>query len=367
MIPSELLTIIGRRHFIAEVRTETAQQALGTVEALARGGIAVFEISVAIPGSSEILHHFASQTEIIVGAGGVTETREAEEAAKAGARFIVAPIMSPELLTACQDLLVTCILGALTPTEILAAQRAGAGMVKVFPANALGGSHYLHSLFRQFTKLNLLASGGITLENLPEYLALPVRAIALGSTLMPRALVERGDWVSIAGIARRYVEYALAWEAATAGAPPPQVAVGRPMMGDTTMMPLPHQMTAPTPPGYGPATLPPQPYPTLPPTYAAGQEAGAFDPAQSAPRVPLAANPRAPAQSGMPPAAAPLFPQQSQPGVSQPGAAQSAPPGSAQPAQAPPATSQPGAEKPPEFKPWDSKPAPGTGGDDWIR
>ncbi len=344
MIPSELLTIIGRRRFIAEVRTETAQQALGTVEALARGGIAVFEISVAIPGSSEILHHFASQTEIMVGAGGVTEPHEAEAAAQAGARFIVSPIMSPELLQACHDQMITCILGALTPTEIVAAQRAGAGMVKVFPANALGGSHYLRALYRQFTNLNLLAAGGITLETLPEYLALPVRAIALGSTLMPRALVEGGDWVSIASIARRYVEAALAWEAANTGAPMHHVAVGRPMMGDTTMMPRPLQATIPTPPSYAPPPLPPpplppppypaaQPYPptlpippqSMPPAYAASKGAGAFDPAAL---TPLPPNPLAPSQPGVPPAVT---------------------------------------EKPPEFKPWDSKPAPGTGGDDWIR
>jgi 2-dehydro-3-deoxyphosphogluconate aldolase/(4S)-4-hydroxy-2-oxoglutarate aldolase len=148
MIPTELLTIIGRRHFMTEVRTETAKQALGVVEAQARGGIAVFEISVAIPGSSEILRHFASQSDILVGAGGVVTVEQAEEAAKAGARFIVSPIMSPALLYACNELHITCILGALTPTEIILAQQAGAEMVKVFPVNALGGSQYLRSLFR---------------------------------------------------------------------------------------------------------------------------------------------------------------------------------------------------------------------------
>ncbi|MBA3826401.1 MAG: 2-dehydro-3-deoxyphosphogluconate aldolase, partial [Ktedonobacterales bacterium] len=192
MLPSELLAIIGRRRFIAEIRTESAQQALGTVDALARGGIAAFEISMAIPGAAEILHHYAASSEILVGAGGVLDARGAEEAAHAGAKFVASPIMAPDLVAACTAAHVTPILGALTPTEIIAAQRAGAELVKVFPINALGGSQYTRALFRQFAALNLLVSGGISLENLADYLALPVRAISLGSTLMPRALVERG-------------------------------------------------------------------------------------------------------------------------------------------------------------------------------
>lgn len=320
MIPSELLTIIGRRHFMTEIRTETAKQALGVVEAQARGGIAVFEISVAIPGSSEILHHFANQAEILVGAGGVVDAAQATEAAQAGARFIVAPIMSPAVLQACNDNHITCILGGLTPTEIIMAHQAGAEMVKVFPVNALGGSNYLRSLYRQFSNLHLLVAGGITLETLPEYLALPVRCISLGSSLMPRSLVERGDWVNITTLARRYVEHATAWEAATTGTPQRTVAVGRPMMGDTVMAPVPAHSTNPTPPSYPPA----QP-PMAPPTMPVAPPPVPMNPAHSDPARPISTPP-------MP--MIPLIPE-------------------------PP-------PEPPPFKPWDSKPA-GTERDDWLR
>lgn len=374
MIPAELLSLIGRRHFLAEVRTETAQQALGTVEALARGGIAVFEISNAIPGASEILRHFATQTEIIVGVGGIITPSDVEAVAQSGARFVVSPIMAPDVLAACREARIACILGALTPTEIVAAQRAGAEMVKVFPVNALGGSHYLRALYRQFTNLHLMAAGGITIENLPDYLSLPVRAIALGSTLMPRALVERGDWVSIASNARRYVEYAQAWEAASAGAPTPQVAVGRPMMGDTTFVPVPSQplaatptyptfsepqapqpmypvmpTVAPTPTYTAPAAFPPTepvaPAFSSPPGYVEGPPAmqTAFDPSRSTPSHPLA----------------PSRPGQSQPGIPP---SQPIPPAQSQPGMPPPPT-----EPPDAFKPWDSKPVTNPKGDDWLR
>src|SRR5579884_3569301 len=129
MLPAELLGIIGRRHFIAEIRTETAKQAIGAVEALARGGIVVFEISLAIPGAEEILHHYASSTDLIIGAGGVLDARQCAEAAGAGARFISSPIVAPELVPVCAEHHIVPILGAWTPTEIITAQRAGAEMV----------------------------------------------------------------------------------------------------------------------------------------------------------------------------------------------------------------------------------------------
>jgi hypothetical protein len=180
---------------------------------------------------------------------------------------------------------------------------------------------------------------------------LPVRAIALGSTLMPRALVEHGDWVSIASIARRYVEYAQAWEAASAGAPAPQVTVGRPMMGDTTFVPVP----PPLPPTPAFPALPQEP-PYAPPTYPAAPAAtyvvppGAFDPAHSAPSHPLA----------------PSRPGQSQPGQVPGQSASASQPGTSQPAH-PGTPPLPPTEPPDAFKPWDSKPVPNPKGDDWLR
>lgn len=253
MLPNELVNIIGRRRFIAEVRTGTARQALGVVEALARGGITVFEIAIAIPGASEILHHFSNQSEILVGAGGVVDPQQVVEVAAAGGRFVIAPITAPDILHACQQHNLGGILGALSPTEIIMAHRAGSELIKVFPINAVGGSQYLRSILRQFVSLNLIVSGGITLETLPEYLALPVRVIALGSTLMPRALVERGDWGTLAAMAHRYVEYAAAWDAAMPAQG--QGAASRPLIGDTTMVPA-----------SGNVSQPPMPIPQFPQT-----------------------------------------------------------------------------------------------------
>src|SRR5215469_8769310 len=228
-----------RRRLVAEVRTATAIQALGVVDALASAGIATIEISLTIPGANEILSHLATRHDILVGAGAVLDSRQASEAISNGARFISSPIFAPELMPPCREANIACMLGALTPTEIIAAQRAGAEMVKVFPAEALGGPMYVRALLRQLTHVSLQISGGFTAENMGEYLALPIRTLALGTLLVPRLLVERGNWQAITNRARAFVDFAasphanaarflammgIAPRPAPTAGPPPEVA-----------------------------------------------------------------------------------------------------------------------------------------------
>lgn len=208
MIPREVVAMMARRRLVAEVRTETAKQALGAVEALVAGGIGNIEVSLVIPGAQEILSHFATRQDVLVGAGAVLDTRQATEAISCGARFITSPIFSPELIPVCRDANVTCVLGALTPTEIIAAQRAGAELVKLFPVEALGGPYYVRALFNQLTHMSLQVSGGVTAETLGGYLELPVRTVALGAALVPRSLVEHGNWQALTNRARAFVEFA---------------------------------------------------------------------------------------------------------------------------------------------------------------
>jgi len=207
MIPGEMVALMERRRLVAEVRTSTAVQALSVVDALAAGGVTTFEVSLTIPGAHEILGHLATRTDVTVGAGAVLDPRQAREMISFGARFIASPILAPELVAACRDGNVACILGGLTPSEIIEAQRAGADMVKLFPVEALGGPIYVRALLQQLTHVSLQVSGGFTAEHMGEYLELPVRTVALGTLLVPRVLVERGNWQAITNRARAFVEF----------------------------------------------------------------------------------------------------------------------------------------------------------------
>lgn len=208
MIPREMISLIARRRLVAEVRTDTATQALSVVDALAAGGVTVFEVALSIPGASEILTHYATRQDIIVGAGAVLEARQAFDAISSGARFIASPICEPEIARVCLERNAACVLGALTPTEIITAQRAGAEMVKLFPVEAIGGPAYVRALLRQLTHISVQVSGGFAVESLVEYMELPIRSIALGALLAPPALVDRSAWQAITNRARAFSQFA---------------------------------------------------------------------------------------------------------------------------------------------------------------
>jgi 2-dehydro-3-deoxyphosphogluconate aldolase/(4S)-4-hydroxy-2-oxoglutarate aldolase len=204
-----MATVMERRRLVAEVRTPTAVQALGVIDALAAAGVVTIEVSLAIPGAQEIISHFAARQDVVVGAGSVLEPRQARDLISCGARFIASPIYAPDLVPVCRDANVTCILGAFTPSEIIAAQRAGAEMVKLFPGEAIGGPAYIRALLRQLTHVSLQVSGGITAQNFGDYLTLPIRTLALGELLVPPPLVDRGSWQAITNRARAFVEFAM--------------------------------------------------------------------------------------------------------------------------------------------------------------
>lgn len=231
MIPREAIALMARHKLVAEVRTETAIQALGVVDALAEAGITTMEISLAIPGAQEMLGHLAQRQDVLVGAGAVLDVQQARDAVSYGARFIACPILNLDLLQACREKNIACIPGALTPSEIIVAQRAGAEMVKLFPGETFGGPAYVHSLFSQLGPVSLQVAGGVTPENILAYLEMPIRTLALGDVLIPPSLVERGNWTALTNRARAFVEfaenphrYAARFLAMVGIAPPPKPA-----------------------------------------------------------------------------------------------------------------------------------------------
>lgn len=209
MIPGELVSLLARRRLVAEIRTETAVQALGVVEALAAGGITAMEVSLTIPGAQEILSHLALRQDALIGAGGVLDAQQARDAISAGARFIASPICASDVVPVCRDAHVACVLGALTPTEVMQAHRAGADMVKLIPVEVMGGPQYVQALMRQLPHIGVQVAGEMPLEALGAYLRLPVRTLCLGTVLVPPALVDRGNWQAITVRARTFAQYAM--------------------------------------------------------------------------------------------------------------------------------------------------------------
>jgi 2-dehydro-3-deoxyphosphogluconate aldolase/(4S)-4-hydroxy-2-oxoglutarate aldolase len=182
---------------------ETADRA---IEAAVAGGIRTLEITLnrdeAFEQISRIKNRFGD--EISLGAGTVLDVAAAADAISAGAEFIVTPALLPEVIACCQNRSVVIYPGAVTPTEILAAHRAGAEMVKVFPAGRLG-PEYIKSLKGPFPEIRLMPTGGIGLGAFIDFLEAGADAVGIGGDLFNREWLASGDWSAIEQTAQAYV------------------------------------------------------------------------------------------------------------------------------------------------------------------
>ncbi len=167
-------------------------------EGLAAGGVGAFEVTLNSPGAIGALRTLSARFgagQLLIGAGTVLTIAEAEAAIDAGARFIVMPHTDPRLIEYLAERGIPAFPGAFTPTEILAAWRAGAAAVKLFPASAIGPS-FVREIHGPLPDVPLVPTGGVTLETAPAFIAAGAIAVGLGSWLTgdgePAGIAERG-------------------------------------------------------------------------------------------------------------------------------------------------------------------------------
>ena len=176
---------------IAVARLPAAAGLRAAARALAAGGVGAVEITLTTPGAIEAIGELASDRDLacVVGAGTVLDESAACEVIDAGARFVVSPTLTPAVIRVCRDRDIPCMPGAFTPTEIVEAWRAGAPLVKLFPAAAVGPV-YLRDLLAPLPFLRLVPSGGVSLENVGDWIRAGAAAVSVGSALLPAALVR---------------------------------------------------------------------------------------------------------------------------------------------------------------------------------
>lgn len=192
---------------VSIIRSPSSDQLVEVAEALLAGGIDVIEVTFTVPGVLDVISAIRDRLgdRILLGAGTVLDAESARAAILAGAEFIVTPTVSPAVARICRryDKLVMC--GAMTPTEILAAWEAGSDIVKVFPAD-VGGPSFLKAVHGPLPHIRLLPTGGVNLETLPDFVRAGAAAVGLGSALVERDALERGDMTRIRELAAAYVE-----------------------------------------------------------------------------------------------------------------------------------------------------------------
>ena len=184
------------------VRFHEGGDVSGAVDALARGGIDLLEVTIDTPGALAAIERAAGDGRT-VGVGTVVSADQVRECAAAGARFVVSPGLLPEVIDAAQDEGLDAVPGVFTATELLAATAAGARVMKLFPASC-GGPAYLRALRGPFPETAIVPTGGVRIDEIQAYFEAGATAVALGSELVGRSAPRSdGDLEWIAAQAAR--------------------------------------------------------------------------------------------------------------------------------------------------------------------
>ena len=188
---------------IPVVVVDDAEHAVPLAEALLRGGVRVIELTLRTPAALAAIERVAAEVPgIVIGAGTVTAPEHAEQAAKAGAAFLVTPGSTDRVLDAAEDTGLPFLPGAATVTEAMRLAERGLTSLKFFPAEAAGGVAYLKAIGGPLPGLRFCPTGGITPATAPDYLALPNVGCVGGTWLTPKDALASGDWARVEELAR---------------------------------------------------------------------------------------------------------------------------------------------------------------------
>lgn len=190
------------RAAVAVLRLPSADLARDAILALADGGVTAIEVTLTTPDALSLISSIRKAREsLLVGAGSVLSAEQARHAIEAGARYLVSPVFDADVLATAHTYDVPAMPGAFTPTEILTAYKAGADLVKVFPADTLGPA-YLKGVLSPMPFLELMPTGGVTPDNVATWLRAGAVAVGLGGALVDAATVTARDWPTLTQRAR---------------------------------------------------------------------------------------------------------------------------------------------------------------------
>jgi 2-dehydro-3-deoxyphosphogluconate aldolase / (4S)-4-hydroxy-2-oxoglutarate aldolase len=205
-----LLSALEESRAFAVIRTDGAESAEAAGRACLRGGLRFLEITLTVPDALAVVAKLSREEDAIVGVGSVTSREQVAASARAGARFSVSPHLDPDLIAEARARGLLASAGGVTPTEMMAAHRAGAEVVKIFPGSAFGPG-YLKAIREPLPFLRLMPTGGVDEKNLSTWLDAGACAVGLGGSLLPRDAVLAGDWVAVEARARRVAGLVREW------------------------------------------------------------------------------------------------------------------------------------------------------------
>jgi 2-dehydro-3-deoxyphosphogluconate aldolase/(4S)-4-hydroxy-2-oxoglutarate aldolase len=193
---------------IPAVRVCSAADAHFAADSVAGGGIPIVEITMTVPEAVELISHLVHKHQnLIVGAGTVLDTETARRCVDAGASFLTAPGFDQEIVEFAVKEDIAVLPGALTPTEVVTAWKAGSDFVKVFPCAQVGGEKYIKALTTALPQIPMIAAGGVNQQNAAGFILAGAAALGVGTELIPPGAIERREVDRIQELSHRFLGF----------------------------------------------------------------------------------------------------------------------------------------------------------------
>jgi len=204
---NEILRSILDIGVVPVVRTSSAESAIRAIDAIYAGGIRAAEITMTVPGAIKALEKLADTfgDKLVLGAGTVLDPETARICMLAGAEFFVTPALNLKTIEMVKRYSKIIMPGALTPTEVVTAWEAGADFVKVFPCGAMGGPKYIKALKAPLPQIEMVPTGGVSLENTADFLRAGAAAVAVGAELIDAKTISEGRYEVFEDRARKFL------------------------------------------------------------------------------------------------------------------------------------------------------------------
>lgn len=208
MTRQEVHARIDEIGIVPGIRVHSASDAKYAAETVARAGIPIFEITTTVPNAVEVISELTKQLpNVTIGAGTVMETELAQRCLDAGAQFITSPALELNVVEYVSKKNVAVLPGAMTPTEVMLAWKAGADLVKIFPCAHIGGDAYIRSLKGPFPRVPLIAAGGVNQMTATAFILAGACAIGVGTELIPHEAIRLRQTDRINELARRFLHF----------------------------------------------------------------------------------------------------------------------------------------------------------------
>ena len=198
MNKKQILDEIFKRKAVAVLRVKEEDKLKKVIQAIADGGVSIAEITMTVPNAIKLIEKMNNELNenIIIGVGSVLNKQTAEDAIKAGAKYVVSPILKKEIIETAQKYDVPVMPGCFTPTEIYSAFEMGADIAKVFPADVVG-MPFFKAILAPMPHLKLMPTGGVSLTNAGDWLKVGACAVGIGSALLDDEAIKEENYLKL--------------------------------------------------------------------------------------------------------------------------------------------------------------------------